>query len=140
MKPAIAVLLAALSAGCSSIFPGGNAQQPLPLIDPVPPPKGLPADYKQFIRGSVTLAPATLLNGALVSPMQPVSGPQVGQWVVCIKTAGDSPSYFTVLADNQTIVTVRRAVAVDRCETQAYTPLHVAPPPAAAKQPAKKRK
>jgi hypothetical protein len=76
------------------------------------------------IRAGVTLKPASLLDGADVSPLRMTTGPQLGDGMLCLRTHGDrGVGYVAVFFERGTIIDYRRAVAIDRCASESYAPL-----------------
>jgi hypothetical protein len=137
MKLSFAVLLAILIAAGAGRLPQASAQTPPASPEPVRP-GGLPANYRWIIRKEVKLTPPDLLVGAQVSELRQTRGPQIGDWMVCLKTTKDNAVvYFPVFFEGQAILTYRRAIAIDDCQSANYSPLAM-PAPAAKKPPAKR--
>jgi hypothetical protein len=90
------------------------------------------ASVGAIIRAGVTLQPASLLDGADVSPLHMTDGPQLGDGVLCLRTHGDrGVGYVAVFFERGKIIDYRRAVAIDHCTGESYAPL----PPVAAVAP-----
>jgi hypothetical protein len=123
----LAVSLAALTSACSGVLSGAQ-------MTPVPPSP--PADYRKIIS---TGTPAPMTAGAQVSELRNANGGQPGDWFACVKS--DTTPYigfFAVFIGNGTVVDFRRSVAIDQCESAAYSPL--APPVVQEKKTPPKRK
>jgi hypothetical protein len=152
MKLSLAIVLATLTAACAGVSPDANAQAPRePAM-----PAGPPANYRKIIIDGVRLTPPALLVGAQVSQLRKTQGPQLGEWMACLKTVSDKTGndktgkdktavdkevgYFAVFFEDNKVLTVRRAIAVDDCPSASYSPLVKPAPPAAAKKPPAKRK
>jgi hypothetical protein len=120
----LAILLAALTAACSSTLPGTDAQI-VPLVAPV--------DYRKIIRAEV---PSTLTNGAQVSELRKAVAPQLYDWVACLKTT-PNVSFYAVFFEGEKVKDFRRSVQIDQCESADYSPLT---PPAPAKKTQLKQK
>jgi len=120
------LVLAAHVAACSGISSDTNAQIAVA-------PAGRPADYRQLIR---TAIPAALTSGAEVSELRKTGGPEPGDWIACLKTAKKSEAgtknditFIAVFFEGEKVVDFRQPVAIDRCESVAYSPLPPAPKP-----------
>jgi hypothetical protein len=117
----LAILLTTLTAACSSILPGTDAQITAAPAEP-------PVDYRKIIRTEI---PDRLINGAQVSELRKAVGPQPYDWVACLKLdTKPNISFFAVFFEGEKIQHFRRSVIIDQCEFADYSPL---PPPAPAK-------
>jgi hypothetical protein len=96
------------------------------------------AELGTLIRRDVKLASPATLEGAEISAPRATGGPQIGEAMACVRLAGERPSYLAVFFEGRTVVTYRRAVAVDHCETAVYRQL--APALASAGKPTQLRK
>lgn len=96
------------------------------------------AELGALIRRDVKLALPATLEGAEISAPRATGGPQIGEAMACVRLAGERPGYLAVFFEGRTVVSYRRAVAVDRCETAAYRGL--GPALASAAKPAQSRK
>jgi len=90
-----------------------------------------PTDMRREIAAAVTLAAPISLANAELSVLRPPAGPQLGDSVACLRLAGGA-GFIAVFFEAGKVINYRRAVAVDRCDSQAYEPL-VAPSVAVAK-------
>jgi len=120
------LVLAAQAAACSGISSDTNAQI-------AAAPAGRPADYRQLIR---TAVPAALTSGAQVSELRKTVGPEPGNWIACLKTAKKAEAgtkndvnFIAVFFEGDKVADFRQPVAIDRCESVAYSPLPPAPKP-----------
>ena len=141
MKFPYSVLLASLLCACSDMPPDAGANsQALQNSSRL-----LPRDYRQIIadelRDAIKYPSATPSNqqtdaqrkttstliGAQVSDLRNTTGPQLGDWVACLKI--DRPNtvqYVAVFFENGKISNFRTAVGIDQCPNETYWPL---PPP-----------
>ncbi len=130
MHPALtvflAILLTALTAACSSILPGADAQITAAPAGPSA------ADYRKIIRAGI---PNTLTDGAQVSELRKAVAPQPYDWVACLKLdTKPTISYFAVFFEGEKVEHFRRSVLIDQCELADYSPLTPPAPPAPAKK------
>jgi hypothetical protein len=80
-------------------------------------------DFASLVRREVTLTAPATLDGAGISELRAAGGPQLGDTMVCLRLAGERPGYLAVFFEGTTVLSYRRAVAVDRCESATYTAL-----------------
>ena len=141
------------TAGCSSPFFYGHAEEPsVGAVPALPPPSQVPppADYRHTLR---TTLPPDLKTGQ-VSEMRPTHGPQLGNWMVCVRVMKPvpvvaprlppgtppappaaptpppmAPVDIAAFYEGDKLLTTRRAVQLDECETANYQPLGSPPPP-----------
>jgi hypothetical protein len=114
----LAFLPAALIAACSTTLPDNTPAWP-------------PADYRKIIRDSKKEVPDKLTEGAQVSEPRKTVGPQLYDWVVCLKLdTKPNPSFFAVFFEGEKIKHLRQSVQIDQCELADYSPLMppVSPP------------
>jgi hypothetical protein len=121
------VLLALALGGCSSTVTSGP---------PSPATSGLatsslaassqPTDYVTL----VTSQPITTkLKGSTTAPLEisalrPVTLPQPGAWVGCVRAWKDEkPIYMAYFFNGDKVVDYRGGILFDRCEQQDYSPL-----------------
>src|SRR5664279_896083 len=141
MKFLYSVLLVSLLGACSDLPPDIDANSRALQNSS----RLLPRDYRQIIadelRNAITdpsaapsnqqtdaqrKTPSTLI-GAQVSELRNTTGPQLGDWIACLKI--DRPNtvqYIPVFFENGKISNFRTAVGIDRCPNETYWPL---PPP-----------
>jgi hypothetical protein len=128
-KRFLAILIATLTAACSAILP--NEQNTAALI-------ATPDDYRKIISEGT---PAPMAKGAQVSELRKTSGPQLGDWMACVKS--DTTPYigfFAVFIEDRKVKDFRRSIGIDRCEFAMYSPLPPATPPAQEKDKPRKHK
>jgi hypothetical protein len=126
ITPFLAFLPAALIAGCSST-----------LLDNAP--AWPPADYRKIINDSKEI-PDEVTKVAQVSEPRKTVAPQLYDWVVCLKSdTKPTPSFFAVFFEGEKIQLVRRAVQIDQCEMDDYSPLAPPVPPTAQKMQIKRK-
>jgi hypothetical protein len=93
---------------------------------PPPGPTPLPANYRQMAAFALndTLRDKIAAGFAEGSQPRASAAPQPGEWVMCVRSAADGPPlYFVLFFSDGKVETVRRAVAIDRCQTASYSPL-----------------
>ena len=128
-KRFLAILIATLTAACSAILP--NEQNTAALV-------ATSIDYRKIISEGT---PAPMVKGAQVSELRKTSGPQLGDWMACVKS--DTTPYigfFAVFIEDGKVKDFRRSIGIDRCEVAMYSPLPPATPPAQEKDKPRKHK
>lgn len=113
---AAAAVTALLLTGCGGI--------PLPSAAPSPPP----VDYRQLAADAAAVQfKAVPLAGAQISELREATGPQLGEFAACLRTTvvafdargrpafGAEPGDFLVLFEAGKVLSIRRAVVIDRC-------------------------
>ena len=125
------VLCAASLAGCGFFEPNLS---PLPDI-PVAPPSS-----EKALAGARTAAAAEKLIPPIeVSEVRQAASLAVGEYELCIRgsrTPADSRRTYAVFFHNDDYKDARPSVILDKCETQAYSPLPSGPAAAVSANPA----
>lgn len=101
----------------------------------------LPPNYMALAISTVTSAvsdPALKANIQLAPPRQAIP-PQLGDWLVCVRTGDARPNYFIVFFADKQVKSMRRPIAIDRCESEAYAPPPPPPKVTVGKKPAPKK-
>jgi hypothetical protein len=153
MKSPLPVLFASLLGACSNMSPDTGAN-PAGLQSWAQPP---PRNYRQIIADELsgafkvqTAAPSnqqadaprdTPMSpiGTQVSELRKTSGPQMGDWMACLRVNGpNNVLYVAVFFEDGKILNYRTAVVIDQCPNATYGPLP-RPMPKQKDQPAKKQ-
>lgn len=114
------MLLTTLLGGCSSILDWLPAEP-----DPEPT-----ASEMAVLAGKIQpiFANLKLPGGPQVSPVHKTEAVSIANWVICLRN--DAPGqmqYYAVFVKRADVVETRRAIVMDRCEEQSFTPLAPAP-------------
>ena len=91
-----------------------------------------PANYKELIHSAVKTSFADPSSVGLVeiSPLHPTRGPQLGDWMACLRIAiHGQPTFYAAFIDGEPpkVVLLRMAVRFDDCARDQYEPLPAAP-------------
>jgi len=131
--------LSALVSACAGVVPGGDPQvsmttAPAPVASPVSygvlgatvarAPTASPPNYRQLTadEAAVQLKDQTFA-GAQLSSLAAPRQTQLGDWVACLRTFGEKGGTFAVSYEGGKVLDIRRAVAIDRCDSADYAPL-----------------
>lgn len=93
-------------------------------------PRTPPGNYRDLARHGIA---SLVTNKDVVGKVEYAEpraavAPQPGDWVVCVRSqTATNMHYFAVFIEGAGVPVVRRAVGIDRCQTDTYAPL---PPPA----------
>lgn len=119
VRKVVPVLAGLVLAGCSlgSVIDSASEE-----------PDGEP-DYKKLILdGAASMWPGSPPNAALeVSALRRSVPLQPGDWAACLRrTTAEEKALFAIFFKRHKIESVRRAVQIDKCEEQTYSPLKAA--------------
>jgi hypothetical protein len=114
---ALVLALAALLASCVGELPLAYA-----------PPGNPPVDYRQTAADAALLQLKKIsLSGAQISELREAKAPQLGDFVACLHTVPITPQQreaeFAVQFESGHVIGIRRAVAIDHCDSGIYSPL-----------------
>ena len=95
-------------------------------------------NYKELIQSVVknSFTDPTSVGLVEISPLHPTRGPQMGDWMACLRIVIDGqPTLYAAFIDSPPPVVshLRRAVRFDDCDRDEYEP--IAPPPPVQERP-----
>ena len=101
-------------------------------------------NYKELIHSAVksSFVDPSSVGLVEISPLHPTRGPQVGDWMACLRIVinGQSTLYAAFIDSPPPVVNLlRRAVRFDDCDRDEYEPL-LPPPPVETRPPGPRRK